>query len=134
MASVVLSLEYTKEELQAMPTNESDRLARWREDEESLKSVFDWLKSKKGVKTILNLTVKENVNHYCSDDTVEKCLEGLEVRYLNWNRPDMCANESTLPSDLIEISLYWTGLNAVLWSWSDTGGLRTLKKVCVKLP
>lgn len=129
MASVVLSLEYTQEELQNMPSSDKERLEMWRQDETNLKAVFKWLKVDKGVKAILNLIVKDNPNHYCSDDTVEECLKDLEVRYLDWNRPDLCANSFTLPNTLVEISLYWTGLNAVLWSWSDTEGLRTLIKV-----
>lgn len=128
MASVVLSLEYTQEEEQDMPDNE-EKLVMWKQDEKNLKAVFKWLKSNKNVKAIVSLVVKDNPNHYCSDDTVVECLEGLEIQYLDWNRPDLCANSSTLPDTLIEISLYWTGLNAVLWSWSDTEGLRTLEQV-----
>ncbi len=128
MASVSLSLEYTPEELQEMSLSDEDTMERWAEDEESLKAVFQWLKGEKGVKSILSLTVTENPHHYCSDQTVEECLRELEVRYLNWNRPDLCANKYTLPNNLIEISLHWSGLNSVLWSWSDTQGLRTLNK------
>ncbi|KAK1833534.1 peptidase S8/S53 domain-containing protein [Podospora conica] len=128
MESVTLSLEYTPEELQEMSLSDEDTMERWAEDEASLKAVFQWLKVQKEVKSILSLTVTENPHHYCSDQTVKDCLKGLEVRYLNWNRPDLCANKYTLPNDLIEISLHWSGLDAVLWSWSDTQGLRTLQK------
>jgi hypothetical protein len=127
MASVVLSLEYTPQELKQMDTDPKERLREWQENEDGLLSVFRWLKGKK-VKCILSLTVKENPHHYCSDYTVKECLKDLEVRYLNWNRPDLCGNIETLPKDLIEVSLYWSGLDAVLWSWSDTQGLRTLTK------
>ncbi|KAK1758112.1 hypothetical protein QBC47DRAFT_373731 [Echria macrotheca] len=129
MESVNLSLEYTPEELQEMSLSDDDTMERWAEDEESLKAVFQWLKGEKEVKSILSLTVTENPHHYCSDLTVEECLRGLEVRYLNWNRPDLCANKFTLPNDLIEISLHWSGLNSVLWHWADTQGLRTLNKL-----
>ncbi|GAW10690.1 hypothetical protein ANO14919_000250 [Xylariales sp. No.14919] len=129
MASVVLSLEYTEEDLKDMPRDEEEKLSLWRRDEENLKDVFEWLKVDKGVKTIVSLTVKDNSNHYCSDATVLKCLENLEVRYLDWNRPNLCANSSTLPNTIIEISLYWARLNAVLWSWSGAEGLQTLKKL-----
>lgn len=130
MASVVLSLEYTPEDLETLQrTRDGDEVEIWMADEENLRQVFNWLKKDKKVQTILSLTVKDNPKHFCSDYTVELCLRELEVMYLNWNRPDMCANSISLPKSLLEISLYWTGLNAVLWSWSDTEGLRTLKKV-----
>ncbi|RWA04337.1 hypothetical protein EKO27_g10771 [Xylaria grammica] len=129
MASVVLSLEYTEEDLKDMPRDEEEKLSLWRRDEENLKDVFEWLKVDKGVEAIVSLTVKDNPNHYCSDATVLKCLENLEVRYLDWNRPNLCANSSTLPNTIIEISLYWARLNAVLWSWSGAEGLRTLEKL-----
>ncbi|RYO85041.1 hypothetical protein DL766_007923 [Monosporascus sp. MC13-8B] len=128
MASVVLSLEYTQESLEILPKGEQEKVELWTNDEENLKKVFEWLKTTKGVKTILSLTVKDNPYHCCSDDTVEECLKDLEVLYLNWNRPNMCANKYTLPPTLVEVSLYWTGLNSVLWSWSDTEGLRTLER------
>ncbi|KAJ0116030.1 hypothetical protein J7T55_004974 [Diaporthe amygdali] len=128
MSSVVLSMEYTQEMLETLPNMAQDKITMWAQDEENLKQVFEWLKETKGVKTILSLVVKDNPHHYCSDNTVEECLKGLEVIYLNWNRPDLCANKYTLPPTLVEISLYWTGLNSVLWSWSDTEGLRTLAK------
>lgn len=131
MASVVLSLEYTPEMLETLPNRAEDKIESWTKDEINLKQVFEWFKTTKGVKTILSLTVKNNPHHYCSDDTVETCLKGIEVFYLNWNRPDLCANKYTLPPTLIEVSLYWTGLNSVLWSWSDTEGLRTLKRVSI---
>ncbi|KAK3359509.1 hypothetical protein B0T25DRAFT_100509 [Lasiosphaeria hispida] len=129
MASVVLSLEYTLEDIKTMPSSEEERVDMWRQDEENLKAVFSWLKEDKKVETILNLTVKDNPHHYCSDDTVEECLKGLDVMYLNWNKPDMCVHKDTLPATLVEISLHWTGLNSVLWSWSGTEGLRTLTKL-----
>ena len=129
MTSVTLNLEDTPEELQKMQTNDERNAEIWAADEENLKGVFRWLKEDKGVEAILSLTVKDNPNHFCSDDTIEYCLKNLEVRYLNWNRPNMCANRFTLPNSLVEISLYWTGLDVVLWGLSDTEGLRTLNKV-----
>lgn len=128
MAAVVLSLDYTADQIKALPTDEGARHVTWGDDEEGLKRVFSWLK-RKGVKCIISLTVKENPRHYCSDHTVKECLKGLEVRYLNWNRPDLCANSGYLPRDLIEVSLRWSGLDSVLWGWSDTQGLVTLEKV-----
>ncbi|KAI5860379.1 hypothetical protein GGS23DRAFT_581183 [Durotheca rogersii] len=129
MASVVLSLEYSQEVLDILPKDDQEKAEIWAKDEENLKRVFEWLKTTKGVKTILSLTVKDNPDHYCSDDTVEECLRGLEVMYLNWNRPDLCANRYTLPPTLVEVSLHWSGLNSVLWSWSATEGLQTLEKL-----
>ncbi|KAK4143308.1 uncharacterized protein C8A04DRAFT_28945 [Dichotomopilus funicola] len=77
MASVVLSLDYTADQLEALPTDEEERREIWGGNEEGLKMVFSWLK-RKAVKSIVSLTVKENPRHYCSDHTVKECLEGLE--------------------------------------------------------
>ncbi|KAI0436715.1 hypothetical protein F4803DRAFT_541256 [Xylaria telfairii] len=129
MASIVLSLEYPPALLKALPVDETERTKVFQKDEGNLKAVFKWLKLNKGVKSIVQLIVKENPHHYCSDDTIEECLKHLDVRYLNWNRPDLCAETLRVVPSLIEVSLTWSGLNAVLWSWSDTHGLQTLKKL-----
>ncbi|KAI1327670.1 peptidase S8/S53 domain-containing protein [Xylariaceae sp. FL0255] len=129
MAHVVLSLEYSPELLKDLPVDETDRTPIFQRDHANLKSVFKWLKGTKGVKSIIHLIVKENPLYYCSDDTVEQCLKGLDVRYLSWNRPDLCAETLRVVPSLIEVSLTWSGLNAVLWSWSDTHGLQTLKQL-----
>ena len=104
MAAVVLTLGYTADQMQDFPIDEEERMNIWRADEEGLRKVFLWLK-RKGVTSIINLTVKENPRHYCSGHTVRHRLKDLEVRYLNWDRPDLCGNSVVLPQDLIEITL-----------------------------
>jgi hypothetical protein len=128
MSSVSLSLEYREEQLNRIGIQ--NRQKSWELDEQNLADVFEWLKIEKGVQTIVKLTVKDNPDYCCTDETVGKCLEGLEVRYLDWNRPDICADSLQSQTNLIELSLYWTGLNAVLRSWSDTEGISTFVRVC----
>jgi hypothetical protein len=128
LSSVVLSLEYTEAEVERF-ANTSEATTRWEQNQTHLKDVFKWLKETKEVKSIIKLVVKDNPRLYCSDATVEECLRGLEVRYLHWNRPDLCAETLKHVPDLVEVSLYSSGINAVLWSWSDEQGLGNLKKV-----
>lgn len=101
----------------------------WKEDMEALKDVFEWLKVNKSVERIVKLVVKENPFSYCDDETIETCIKGLDIRYLHWNRPDLCVSTLQLLPGLVEVWLYSSGINAVLWSWSDNDGLRKLSKV-----
>lgn len=129
MADVDLNLEYSQEDMKSLPNGEKEKLEMWRQDEVNLVEFFRWLNKDKGVTSILRLTVRDNPDHYCSDHTVKKCLSFFEIRYLNWVRPNLWASNHTLPSSLIDLSLYWSGLNSVLWSWSGAEGLQTLKEV-----
>lgn len=67
----------------------------------------------------MRLTVRDNPPYFCSDETIEKCLEGLEIRYLDWNRPDLSTHTLLKAPDLVQVDLYWDGIYAVLCSWSD---------------
>lgn len=131
MADVDLNLEYSQEETRSLSNNEKEKLDMWRQDEENLVEFFRWLSKDKGVTSILRLTVRDNPDHYCSDHTIKKCLEYFEIRYLNWVRPNLWASSHALPSSLIDLSLYWSGLNSVLWGWSAAEGLQTLEELKV---
>jgi hypothetical protein len=96
----------------------------------ALVKVFKWLTGTKGVKKILKLEVDDNDEFPCSEVTIRKCLEELDdVRYLNWKRPNISAQTLLKAPNVVELWLYSTGINAVLSSWADRGGLPMLKKV-----
>ncbi|KAK4465297.1 hypothetical protein QBC42DRAFT_248615 [Cladorrhinum samala] len=126
MASITLKLPQPGEPRQPQAAGPEHEQA---EDQKHLITVFNWLKGNKRVREVLKLTVKDNPDHPCSDHTVRECLKGLKVRYLDWDRPDLCANSCTIVPSVLKLDLYWSGLDAVLWSWSDTEGLRTLQEL-----
>jgi hypothetical protein len=95
-----------------------------------LVKVFKWLKETKGVKKILKLVVDDNDEFPCSEVIIRNCLEQLDdVRYLDWKRPNISAQTLLKAPNVVELWLYSTGINAVLSSWADHGGLPQLKKV-----
>lgn len=105
------------------------KISRWTNMQSYLVDVFRWLKGAKGVKGIMRLIVRDRGPIFCSDKTMEDCLKDLEVRYLDWDRPDMCTDTLRLTQDLVQVDLYWSGLKAVLCSWGDANGLRTMQRV-----
>ncbi|KAI1775575.1 hypothetical protein F4818DRAFT_382181 [Hypoxylon cercidicola] len=101
----------------------------WEEDSKALCATFKWLR-KKNVKQIVKLVVKDNPNRNCSDDTIETCLDGFDVRYLDWNKADMCVDTIRKKApNVAHLWLHSSGSNAVLWSWADSSGLRSLPKL-----
>ncbi|KAL8305071.1 hypothetical protein RB600_008111 [Gaeumannomyces tritici] len=131
MAKVVLSLEYNRDRV----VGSLDEV--WKSDQLNIINVFKWLKGRKdsprapgkGVRSILKLVVLDNKERPCSDETVEKCLDGLEIRYLDWNTPDLAAETLGKAKELVELDLYWSGLRAVMSGWLDTKGLSILKSL-----
>jgi hypothetical protein len=105
------------------------KISRWNNMQAHLVEVFRWLKEDKGVKGIMRLVVRDREPIFCSDETMEQCLKNLEVRYLDWDRPDICTDTLQLTQDLVQVDLYWSGLKAVLCSWGDANGLRTMQRV-----
>ena len=94
-----------------------------------LQEVFAWLR-KKGVTSIVKVVVRDNRNRPCSDEVVEKALKGFDIRYLDWDKLDMCCETiNSVAPRAVELSLNASGNNAVLWSWSVEGGLSIFKKV-----
>lgn len=99
-------------------------------DADNIINVFRWLKEKKQVKKILKVVVEDNPNQFCSDETIESCLECMdEIRFLNWNKRDLSVPTLSKAKGLTELSLYSSGINAVLHHWSDQNGLVKLHKL-----
>ncbi|KAL8857682.1 MAG: hypothetical protein Q9178_005717 [Gyalolechia marmorata] len=129
MSSVRIDLRDTESEEDLRALTPEGKFKRWADMQGYLTVVFKWLKDEKKVKSIMRLVVRDRGPIFCSDETVEKCLEGLEVRYLDWDRPDMCTDTLLTTPDLVQVDLYWSGLKAVLSSWGDTNGLRKLQRL-----
>lgn len=101
----------------------------WKEKETAIREIFNMF-HRKGVKRILKLTVKDNAEYPCSDDTIESCLSGFDVRYMDWQKPDLCAEVvlSEAPN-VVELTLHSSGNNAVLQSWASETSICDLNKV-----
>ncbi|KAI1408751.1 hypothetical protein F5Y13DRAFT_104954 [Hypoxylon sp. FL1857] len=127
-------LAYVELDIRPRPIQETDSVAEdeletWEEDSKALCATFKWLR-KKNVKQIVKLVVKDNPNRNCSDETIETCLDGFDVRYLDWNKADMCVDTIRKKApNVVHLWLHSSGSNAVLWSWSDSSGLRSLPKL-----
>ncbi|KAF2494952.1 hypothetical protein BU16DRAFT_562579 [Lophium mytilinum] len=137
ISSLRIDLNDTASEQELETMSDEKRLSARRKDmQRDLVGVFQWLKGTgkykdkgKGVKGIMRLVVNDRAPYFCSDETMEKCLENLEVRYLDWNRPDICTDTLRLIPDLVQVDLYWGGLQAVLNSWGDANGLCKLERL-----
>lgn len=102
---------------------------RWERFMESLQKIFRML-YKNGARKILKLTVIDNPKRPCSDEVIERCLSGFDVRYLNWVKPDLCADVILAKAPkVVELWLYSSGSNAVLRGWAATNGLCGLNQL-----
>lgn len=108
----------------------------WNKRSESIKRIFQWLRHRKNVKRILKLVVIDDGALPCSDSTFEDCLQGFDIRYLSWNKEDLCIDtlRSASLSNVKELWLSWSGRNSVLHSWScKETGLAKLSQVKSKV-
>lgn len=101
------------------------------EREKLAKEFFDWLRSK--VKRIVKLVVSDSVSMPCRDSVIRSCLLGFDVRYLDWNKADLCIRSLCIPEiapNLRELWLTWSGRNSTLLGWANKkGGLGQFDKV-----
>lgn len=86
---------------------------------------FQWLKEK-GVERIVKVEVDDmpskTPGH--SDEAIEEALKPFGVEILNWRRMDLCPLMlSRVGENLQQVTLQWSGSNAVLRSWSEENGL-----------
>lgn len=101
------------------------------ENADHLEAVLKWLKDTKGVKQIIKLVVRDDKDGPCSDDVIERCLKTYDIQYLDWQKEDICVQTllEGQAKNLVEVSLYSSGKDSTLWSWSSNDGLRRLEKV-----
>jgi hypothetical protein len=110
---------------------------------------FKWLYAK-GVRRILRVEVEESEKRYHSDESIQSSLERFVVEHLDWQKTDLdprviCQlgskahhpsyedGEGSRPNgprnQLREVTLKWSGNNAVLRGWSESEGLPLLEKL-----
>jgi hypothetical protein len=95
--------------------------------------IFEWLRENK-VKTILRVIVQDRhpVSH--SDEMIERCLKDFNVEVWDWNKLDICSSTiKKAATGVKDLTLYSSGSNAVLRSWSSTTGLVELPDVSIIL-
>ncbi len=91
--------------------------------------VFERLR-KQGVKTILKVMVDDSHTISHSDEAIEDALKGMDVEIWDWRRTDLCSEVIfNVAPKVREVSLYWSGNNAVLRGWGEEGGLKRLKEL-----
>lgn len=86
---------------------------------------FQWLQ-KMGVERIVKVEVDDMPSQtpVHSDEVIEEALKPFGVEILDWRRLDLCPLMiSRIGGNLRQITLQWSGSNAVLRSWSETEGL-----------
>ena len=93
------------------------------------KIIFDWLWDN-GVRRILKVRVHDDGDTSHSDEIIENTLNRFQVEVWDWKKFDLCSETIFKAApDVREISLYSSGNNAILRSWSCEDGLAKLKKV-----
>ncbi|KAF4631245.1 hypothetical protein G7Y89_g6885 [Cudoniella acicularis] len=92
--------------------------------------IFDWLKSTACVKKILKIVVEDDDLDYHSDEAIEYAVNSFDVESWNWMKSDMCSHaiKKSAPN-VRDVTLYWSGNNAILRSWAAEDGLATLKQL-----
>lgn len=91
---------------------------------------FEWLYMK-GVRHIINIHVEDLEQPAHSDESIVSSLGRIAVDNLDWQKVDLdprsiCKLGS---SQLREVTLHWSGNNAVLRAWSEPEGLPMLPKL-----
>lgn len=111
---------------------------------------FNWLYVK-GVRRILKVEVEDSDKIPHSDESIKLSLEKIVVEHLDWQKTDLDPRvicqlgkkadhpsfyESDAKSNLIgpknqlrEVTLKWSGNNAVLRAWSESEGLPQLENL-----
>lgn len=99
--------------------------------EKRVMKFFDWLRRERGVKRIISLVVNDHPRIPCRDNVIRFCLNGFDIRYLDWDKEDLCIDILTETAPNVqELGLVWSGRASTLHGWANTeSGLRTLRKV-----
>ncbi|KAF4457029.1 intracellular serine protease [Fusarium austroafricanum] len=84
---------------------------------------FEWLKQQ-GVTKIIKVIVDDLEPPSHSDDAIEKSLTPFKVEILDWRRLDLDPTSLCVIGECLrEVTLHWSGSNAVLRAWSEKDGL-----------
>ncbi|KAK6949938.1 hypothetical protein Daesc_008261 [Daldinia eschscholtzii] len=93
-------------------------------------SILQWLRKCKNVKCVFKLRVQDSRHHPHSEEDIEKALEKLDVRELDWRRVDLSVTSvfEAIPG-VEKLWLYSSGSMVALDHWLGENGLRKLPKV-----
>ncbi|KAL7949471.1 hypothetical protein V8C42DRAFT_351045 [Trichoderma barbatum] len=117
---------------------------------EDMEFFFGWL-YRKGVRRILRVEVDDGGRIPHSDESIQNSLDRITVEHLDWSKPDLdprlicrisrnaeksdanLEDESLAGTrnELREITLHWSGNNAVLRAWGEVNGLPQLPNLQV---
>jgi hypothetical protein len=91
--------------------------------------IFNHLRSKKGVKKIIRVTVDDDDMTTPHCDEALETLGDLDIEEWDWRRFDLCSDVISKAAPRVQtVFLYSNGNNAVLRGWSADDGLKdTLK-------
>lgn len=98
---------------------------------------MDWLKNKKKVKHIIELTVLDRLVNPHDEVIIGTYVKQFEVEILNWRVLDLSISvfKSSEPNNddalqrIREIQLYTSGKRAVISHWLSEDGIRSLTNV-----
>lgn len=94
-------------------------------------AIFQWLKQC-GVKSVLDVTVIDDVEPSHSDEAIEACVNGLDVRVWNWYKADLCCDVLLKSAARVkDVTLYSSGNNAIMAGWLSSEGLAKLDEVSI---
>ena len=104
-------------------------LENWGNRMAAVTNMFNMLRER-GVKRIFKVTVRDDHARPCTDRVIRRCLDGFDVRYLDWDKRDLCIDvvRAACPK-IAELTLYSSGRQAVLRSWTAPSGLCGLNQV-----
>ncbi|KAF4995238.1 hypothetical protein FGRMN_5269 [Fusarium graminum] len=110
-------------------TETESEIDHWNRNMRNLKNMFKMIRKRK-VQQILKVTIHDNPRRPCSDGTIQDCLKGFDVRYLDWSKPDLSIDviHAACPR-LAEIKLYSSGRKSVFSGWTSNTGLCNLHQL-----
>ncbi|KAM3069733.1 hypothetical protein ACMFMG_010443 [Clarireedia jacksonii] len=110
----------TEDEHMTLPNINSEE---WKDNTDSLIRFFDMLR-RKSVGRIIKLTVWDNEDMPCNDDTIAKCLHDFDVRYLDWKKRDLSIDVVRLEApNVVELWLKSRDSSSALRAWGGTDGI-----------
>lgn len=95
-----------------------------------VQQVLNWLRTKKDVKKIIGLSVKDSFYDPHSEETIEQAIADLDIEVLNWKRLDLSI-DSIYDSarNVRELHLYCSGSKTAIMHWIGDSGIQRLERV-----
>jgi hypothetical protein len=97
--------------------------------------IFEWLRLEAKVQKILKIIVVDDLCNFHSDEVIEHAVRPFGVESFNWVKLDICSDAILVAAkDVREVTLHWSGNNAILRSWTASDGLVKLKEASSVFP